>query len=253
MWCSWNFAACVERVQKTREYEACILSLASPDADPNPDMAVWLSSGGNHLWNPGQKTPATPWEAEIDEPDAAPDGDAAVIPSASGCSTGCRQSSWRTSRWCRWSAPTCWPARRKDLANFQPAAHRTLHSVEYRTAILARRQPGAAPVNQPSPEWSNTRLVAECLAGDERAWSALLDRYKNLIYSIPLALRHAPPGRGRYFPGGLPGSVQRTAAVARCRSLAGMADPRHHEQVLSLEAPPAQTGERSGRGPASRI
>ena len=30
-------------------------------------MAVWLSSGGNHLWNPGQKTPATPWEAEIDE------------------------------------------------------------------------------------------------------------------------------------------------------------------------------------------
>jgi len=38
----------------------------------------------------------------------------------------------------------------------------------------------------PSPEWSNTRLVAECLAGDERAWSALLERYKNLIYSIPL-------------------------------------------------------------------
>ena len=35
-------------------------------------------------------------------------------------------------------------------------------------------------------DWSNTRIVAECLAGDERAWSALLDRYKNLIYSIPL-------------------------------------------------------------------
>jgi RNA polymerase sigma factor (sigma-70 family) len=41
-------------------------------------------------------------------------------------------------------------------------------------------------VSQPSPGWSNTRIVAECLAGDERAWSALLDRYKNLIYSIPL-------------------------------------------------------------------
>ena len=38
----------------------------------------------------------------------------------------------------------------------------------------------------PSSDWSNTRLVAECLAGDERAWSALLERYKNLIYSIPL-------------------------------------------------------------------
>lgn len=41
-------------------------------------------------------------------------------------------------------------------------------------------------MSQPSPEWSNTRIVAQCLAGDERAWSALLDRYKNLIYSIPL-------------------------------------------------------------------
>jgi len=41
-------------------------------------------------------------------------------------------------------------------------------------------------VSQPNPEWSNTRIVAECLAGDDRAWSALLDRYKNLIYSIPL-------------------------------------------------------------------
>ena len=41
-------------------------------------------------------------------------------------------------------------------------------------------------MNRPSPEWSNTRLVADCLTGDERAWSALLDRYKSLIYSIPL-------------------------------------------------------------------
>ncbi|MCX6627695.1 MAG: sigma-70 family RNA polymerase sigma factor [Candidatus Solibacter sp.] len=41
-------------------------------------------------------------------------------------------------------------------------------------------------MSQPSGEWSNTRLVAQCLAGDERSWSALLERYKNLIYSIPL-------------------------------------------------------------------
>jgi peptide/nickel transport system substrate-binding protein len=61
-----EFRSLLERVQRTREYEACILSLASADADPNPDMAVWLSSGGTHLWNSGQKSPATPWEAEID-------------------------------------------------------------------------------------------------------------------------------------------------------------------------------------------
>jgi peptide/nickel transport system substrate-binding protein len=61
-----EFRSLLERVQRTHDYDACVLSLASPDADPNPDMVVWLSSGGNHLWNPEQKTPATPWEAEID-------------------------------------------------------------------------------------------------------------------------------------------------------------------------------------------
>ena len=35
-------------------------------------------------------------------------------------------------------------------------------------------------------EWSNTRLVQECLSGSEDAWNLLLDRYKNLIYSIPI-------------------------------------------------------------------
>jgi peptide/nickel transport system substrate-binding protein len=29
-------------------------------------MNVWLSSADNHQWNPNQKSPATPWEAEID-------------------------------------------------------------------------------------------------------------------------------------------------------------------------------------------
>jgi len=34
--------------------------------------------------------------------------------------------------------------------------------------------------------WSNTRLVKECLEGNEEAWSALIDKYKNLIFSIPI-------------------------------------------------------------------
>jgi peptide/nickel transport system substrate-binding protein len=56
----------LDRVQRTHDYEACLLSLAEADADPNPDMNVWLSSGPTHLWNPQQKSPATAWEAEID-------------------------------------------------------------------------------------------------------------------------------------------------------------------------------------------
>ena len=33
---------------------------------------------------------------------------------------------------------------------------------------------------------SDTRLVKECLAGNHEAWSALIDKYKRLIYSIPV-------------------------------------------------------------------
>jgi len=34
--------------------------------------------------------------------------------------------------------------------------------------------------------WGDSRLVQECLKGNESAWSALIDKYKNLIFSIPI-------------------------------------------------------------------
>jgi RNA polymerase sigma factor (sigma-70 family) len=34
--------------------------------------------------------------------------------------------------------------------------------------------------------WPDTRLVRECLGGEEQAWCALISKYKNLIFSIPL-------------------------------------------------------------------
>jgi peptide/nickel transport system substrate-binding protein len=55
-----------DRVLTKRDYGAAIMALASPDADPNVDMPIWLSSGAQHVWNPAQKQAATPWEAEID-------------------------------------------------------------------------------------------------------------------------------------------------------------------------------------------
>jgi peptide/nickel transport system substrate-binding protein len=63
---SLEFRALLDRVLNSRDYEACILGLVSGDADPTPEMNVWLSSGGSHLWNPNQDKPMTPWEAEID-------------------------------------------------------------------------------------------------------------------------------------------------------------------------------------------
>ena len=34
--------------------------------------------------------------------------------------------------------------------------------------------------------WTDARLVKQCLAGSEQAWSILIDKYKRLIYSIPV-------------------------------------------------------------------
>jgi peptide/nickel transport system substrate-binding protein len=56
----------IDRVTRTKEYDACVLGIVSGDADPNSDLNVWLSSGGMHVWNPSQERPATAWEAEID-------------------------------------------------------------------------------------------------------------------------------------------------------------------------------------------
>jgi RNA polymerase sigma factor (sigma-70 family) len=40
--------------------------------------------------------------------------------------------------------------------------------------------------------WPDQRLVRECLRGNEEAWSALLDHYKRLIYSIPVKYGFPP-------------------------------------------------------------
>ena len=56
----------LERFTKSFQYEAAILGLTNVDLDPNEQMNVWISSSQDHGWNPHQKSPATPWEAEID-------------------------------------------------------------------------------------------------------------------------------------------------------------------------------------------
>jgi peptide/nickel transport system substrate-binding protein len=61
-----DFPALIERLMHTQDYQACLLGLANVDPDPNAMMNIWLSSSPNHQWNPSEKTPATPWEAEID-------------------------------------------------------------------------------------------------------------------------------------------------------------------------------------------
>jgi peptide/nickel transport system substrate-binding protein len=61
-----EFRVVVDRVFQSNNYEACIIGLGGADADPNPQMNVWLSNGGTHIWNLHETHPATAWEAEVD-------------------------------------------------------------------------------------------------------------------------------------------------------------------------------------------
>lgn len=43
-----------------------------------------------------------------------------------------------------------------------------------------------APRKKPAAVWDDARLVKQCLARNEEAWTLLLEKYKALIYSIPV-------------------------------------------------------------------
>jgi RNA polymerase sigma factor (sigma-70 family) len=56
------------------------------------------------------------------------------------------------------------------------------------------------PTGEAAPaSWSDTRLVRGALAGNEQAWTAIIQRYKRLIYSIPLKYDMAPEDAGDIF------------------------------------------------------
>jgi RNA polymerase sigma factor (sigma-70 family) len=58
---------------------------------------------------------------------------------------------------------------------------------------LAPRLPG------PNVAWSDPRLIRACLSGNEQAWSALIQKYKNLIYSIPIKYGASPEDAADIF------------------------------------------------------
>jgi peptide/nickel transport system substrate-binding protein len=62
-----DFGSLMERIAKTSQYDACLLGFTNMAADPNDQMNFWLSSGSTHAWWPQQKTPATDWEARMDQ------------------------------------------------------------------------------------------------------------------------------------------------------------------------------------------
>ena len=49
------------------QYDSIYFGVQSSATDPALNKDFWLSSGPWHFWNPGQRTPATEWEARIDD------------------------------------------------------------------------------------------------------------------------------------------------------------------------------------------
>ena len=58
--------ALVNRFLVDRNYDAVYFRFGTTDTDPAVNLDFWLSSGSSHVWNLGQKTPATDWEQRID-------------------------------------------------------------------------------------------------------------------------------------------------------------------------------------------
>lgn len=61
-----DFAALISRVSDTYRYESSLMAFTG-GGDPSGGKAIYRSDGQLHVWHPNQKTPATPWEARVDE------------------------------------------------------------------------------------------------------------------------------------------------------------------------------------------
>src|SRR5262249_38190656 len=72
---------------------------------------------------------------------------------------------------------------------------RSLHALERRSNLSSQHGERRRPVKTAAKAQvekrktvSDERLVALCRKGDQQAWADLIDKYKNLIYSIPIKL-----------------------------------------------------------------
>ena len=61
-----DFNSVVNHIQSD-DYDAVYLGANTSSPDPADNLQFWMTSGGFHFWNLNQKTPATPWEAHIDD------------------------------------------------------------------------------------------------------------------------------------------------------------------------------------------
>jgi len=65
-------------------------------------------------------------------------------------------------------------------------------------------------------------MVQECLKGNEEAWSALIDKYKNLIFSIPIKYGLSPDEAAEIFQAVCISMLQELSQLREPRALAAL-------------------------------
>ncbi len=60
-----DFSSYVDRLLHRRDYDAALLGLAFPDADPNVEAAIWKLDGALHAWDLDPRHPR-PWAQRLD-------------------------------------------------------------------------------------------------------------------------------------------------------------------------------------------
>ena len=238
-----EFRALVDRVFETFDYDATVQGIGGGDADPNAEMGVWLSRGANHMWRLGQKTPATPWEAEIDR---------LMQQQLSTLDVGKRKALYDRVQtivaeqvpFIFLAAPHILVGGRGDLGNFTAGGARSLHAVERGRALSSSRSfselnadehAGQRPRRQTGASHRSRAGGGVCLgrrAGVERADRSL--QPADLL--DPVETRARPrSGRG-HFPGGVSGSRRRAPTSTRSAGAAEVAHSDDAAQGLEVAA-----------------
>ena len=62
-----DFQKLVEQLMSSYDWQTILIGFGGGSLFPTQGSNVWVSDGNLHLWNPLQKSPATEWEARVDE------------------------------------------------------------------------------------------------------------------------------------------------------------------------------------------
>ena len=85
-----------------------------------------------------------------------------------------------------------------------------------------------------NPVTSDAQLIQGCLQGNEASWSALLSKYKNLIFSIPIKYGFSREDAADIFQSVCLDILHDLSSLARLASSGRLADSYYPQQVSSI-------------------